>query len=78
MYWLKWTFLLYRVDDQAYSKKKSYVLVFATYKKTGSDIFCLVYFKTTNFSSLKVGCHKINVFALDETSFRFFKLELYT
>lgn len=37
---------------------------------------CLEYFQTANTDSLKACCHTINVFALEEISFRFFELEL--
>lgn len=51
--------------------------MFVSHKKP-VQIFsvCLEYFQTANTDSLKACCHTINVFALEEISFRFFELEL--
>ena len=51
--------------------------MFPIHKKTGSDIsVCLGCFQTANTASLKAGCPIVNVFALEETVFRFFTLGL--
>jgi hypothetical protein len=57
--------------------KLSYALAFAIYKSQAQILsVCLEFFQTASTDILKAGSYIINVFALEETFIRFFKLEL--
>jgi hypothetical protein len=55
--------------------QNSYLLLIKTPLQIVS--ICLEHFKTANTASLKAGCHIMNMFALVETLFGFFELELW-